>query len=100
MVSAAPAKSHGLREETSSEGTLRLLRSTASSDHLPGPFTMRNVTVSICAYSDRISCNELALQLALLCRSRISSRGKLPSKQVFWDRLGQDPRTRRLQVIE
>src|SRR5215469_16585487 len=53
----APAKSNGLREETSSETTFRILGSTASSDHLPGPFTMRNMTVSICAYSDRISCN-------------------------------------------
>src|SRR5215475_1508276 len=53
----APAKSNGLREETSSETTFRHLGSIASSDHLPGPFTMRNMTVNICAYSDRISCN-------------------------------------------
>src|SRR5262249_44295860 len=54
----ASTKSSGLFEETSSETpAFILLGSTASSDHLPGPFTKRNMTVSICAYSDRISCS-------------------------------------------
>src|SRR5215471_16169051 len=37
--------------------TFRLLGSIASSDHSPGPFTMRNMTVRIWAYSDRTSCS-------------------------------------------
>jgi hypothetical protein len=54
----APVKSSGLPKGMSLETpTFRLRGSTASSDHSPGPFTMRNKTVSICAYSDRISCN-------------------------------------------
>jgi hypothetical protein len=43
---------------TSSETPAFLLfGSTASSEHAPGPFNMRNMTVNICAYSDRTSCN-------------------------------------------
>lgn len=54
----APAKSSALLAETSSEApAVLLLVSNASSDHPPGPFTSRNKTVSICAYSDRTSCN-------------------------------------------
>ena len=45
------------RGASSATPTFRVLSSTASSDHLPGRFTMRNMTVSTCAYSDRISCN-------------------------------------------
>src|SRR5262249_36331858 len=42
---------------TSATPAFRHLRSTASKDHSPGPFSSKNMAVSICAYSDRISCN-------------------------------------------
>src|SRR5262245_13343220 len=59
LVSFGPGTTLGFVHETwgSETTTFRRLGSTASSDHSPGPFTMRNMTVSSCAYSDRISCN-------------------------------------------
>src|SRR5215472_16341501 len=83
----APAKSSGLREETSAETpAFRLLGSTASSDHLPGPFTMRNITVSICAYSDRISCNTAQNPTCVGAGGR--GKGEVPTyKEIFVERI-------------
>ena len=61
---ATPAKSRGLPDGASS-GTriFRLLDKAASSDHSPGPFITRKITVRICAYSDRISCIQILTQV-------------------------------------
>src|SRR5215831_16533114 len=54
---AAFAKFSGVLDVTDAETPTFRALSIVSKDHLPGPFTMRNITVSNCAYSDRISCN-------------------------------------------
>ena len=66
--------------------TARLLASTASSDHLPGPFTMRNMTVNICAYSDRISCN--TAQNPTCGGTGGRGKGEVPRyKEIFVERI-------------
>src|SRR5215469_9155021 len=83
----APAKSTGLTDGTSSEtAAFRLLGSTASNDHSPGPFTMRNITVNICAYSDRISCNTAQNPTCGGAGGR--GKGEVPRyKEIFVERI-------------
>ncbi len=59
QLAASDGTPRGLCFTAGSAGWLVLNRrsSTASSDHLPGPFTSRKMVVMICAWSERISCS-------------------------------------------